>query len=130
MSGLYDGVRLHNHRLFATTAPVLMLEPPAWTADAVCASTDPELFYPEKGGSTREAKKICAGCPVTAACLQYALDMDERYGVYGGLSERERRRLRRPAPVAKQRTCLDCGHVFGSGTGLAAHRRSAHRGAS
>ncbi len=69
----------------------------AWQADALCAQTDPEAFFPEKGGSTREAKKICQQCEVRGQCLDYALANDERFGIWGGLSERERRRLRRRA---------------------------------
>jgi WhiB family redox-sensing transcriptional regulator len=68
-----------------------------WQERALCAETDPEAFFPEKGGSTREAKKICTGCDVRAECLEYALANDERFGIWGGLSERERRRLRRHA---------------------------------
>lgn len=68
-----------------------------WQADALCAQTDPEAFFPEKGGSTREAKRICDGCEVRSQCLDYALANDERFGIWGGLSERERRRLRRDA---------------------------------
>ena len=66
-----------------------------WQERALCAQTDPEAFFPEKGGSTREAKRICSGCEVKAECLDYALAHDERFGIWGGLSERERRRLRR-----------------------------------
>ena len=66
-----------------------------WQERALCAQTDPEAFFPEKGGSTREAKRICSGCEVKAECLDYALGHDERFGIWGGLSERERRRLRR-----------------------------------
>ena len=69
--------------------------PLAWQTDALCAQTDPEAFFPEKGGSTRDAKKICTTCEVKAQCLEYALANDERFGIWGGLSERERRRLRR-----------------------------------
>ena len=69
----------------------------AWQADALCAQTDPEAFFPEKGGSTREAKRICEGCEVRSECLDYALANDERFGIWGGLSERERRKLRRDA---------------------------------
>ena len=72
-------------------------EEPDWQERALCAQTDPEAFFPEKGGSTREAKRICSGCDVRAECLDYALANDERFGIWGGLSERERRRLRRPA---------------------------------
>jgi WhiB family transcriptional regulator, redox-sensing transcriptional regulator len=70
-------------------------EEPDWQERALCAQTDPEAFFPEKGGSTREAKRICSGCEVRAECLEYALANDERFGIWGGLSERERRRLRR-----------------------------------
>jgi WhiB family redox-sensing transcriptional regulator len=68
-----------------------------WQDRAICAQTDPDAFFPEKGGSTREAKKVCRGCEVRAECLEYALERDERFGIWGGLSERERRRLRREA---------------------------------
>jgi WhiB family transcriptional regulator, redox-sensing transcriptional regulator len=68
-----------------------------WQADALCAQTDPEAFFPEKGGSTRDAKKVCGACTVRAQCLEYALANDERFGIWGGLSERERRRLRKRA---------------------------------
>jgi WhiB family redox-sensing transcriptional regulator len=69
----------------------------SWHERALCSQTDPEAFFPEKGGSTREAKKICVGCEVRGECLEYALENDERFGIWGGLSERERRRLRRAA---------------------------------
>ena len=69
----------------------------AWQAEALCAQTDPEAFFPEKGGSTREAKAVCQACQVREDCLEYALANDERFGIWGGMSERERRRLRRMA---------------------------------
>lgn len=68
-----------------------------WQERALCAQTDPEAFFPEKGGSTREAKKVCISCEVRAECLEYALEKDERFGIWGGLSERERRRLKKRA---------------------------------
>jgi len=71
--------------------------PLAWQSDSLCAQTDPEAFFPEKGGSTRDAKKICGSCEVRARCLEYALQNDERFGIWGGLSERERRKLRKRA---------------------------------
>ena len=76
------------------------VEPEEWQGRALCAQTDPESFFPEKGGSTREAKRICGSCEVRAECLEYALAQDERFGIWGGLSERERRRLRRGEAVA------------------------------
>ena len=71
--------------------------PLAWQTDALCAQTDPEAFFPEKGGSTRDAKRICTTCDVRDQCLEYALQNDERFGIWGGLSERERRKLKRRA---------------------------------
>jgi WhiB family transcriptional regulator, redox-sensing transcriptional regulator len=70
---------------------------PGWQERALCAQTDPEAFFPEKGGSTREAKKVCVSCEVRVECLEYALANDERFGIWGGLSERERRRLKKQA---------------------------------
>ena len=68
-----------------------------WQADALCSQTDPEAFFPEKGGSTRDAKRVCSSCEVRTECLEYALENDERFGIWGGLSERERRKLRKRA---------------------------------
>ena len=64
-----------------------------WQSRALCAQTDPEAFFPERGGSTREAKKVCLSCEVRDECGEYAMMNDERHGVWGGLSERERRKL-------------------------------------
>lgn len=66
-----------------------------WQENALCAQTDPEAFFPEKGGSTREAKRICLTCDVRGECLEYAVNHDERFGIWGGLSERERRKLKK-----------------------------------
>jgi WhiB family transcriptional regulator, redox-sensing transcriptional regulator len=66
-----------------------------WQDAALCAQVDGDLFFPEKGGSTRQAKQVCRSCEVRNPCLRFALEHDERFGIYGGMSERERRRLRR-----------------------------------
>jgi len=63
----------------------------------VCANPAPNPFSQKKGGSTRDAKRVCESCPVREECLKYAMDNDERFGIWGGLSERERRRLRKQA---------------------------------
>ena len=81
----------------------LLITPPEWMEDALCAQTDPELFFPEKGGSTRGAKSVCRPCPVTVECLAYALEHEDRYGIYGGLSERERRKLKAPSGKRRRR---------------------------
>ena len=82
-------------------AELFLLEPEGeefgWQDRALCAQTDPEAFFPEKGGSTREAKKVCLTCEVRDDCLESALMNDERFGIWGGLSERERRKLKKSA---------------------------------
>lgn len=66
-----------------------------WQDQALCATADPDAWFPEKGGSTRDAKKICSRCSVRLRCLEESLLRDERFGIWGGLSERDRRRVRR-----------------------------------
>jgi len=73
----------------------------AWMDRARCAEVGDDFWFPEKGGSTREPKRVCQSCEVRAECLEYALDHDERFGIWGGMSERERRRLKNRPP--KQR---------------------------
>lgn len=65
-----------------------------WQDSALCAQTDPEIFFPEKGGSTKDAKAVCGRCPVVAECLDYALANDERFGIWGGTVEHERRQMK------------------------------------
>jgi WhiB family transcriptional regulator, redox-sensing transcriptional regulator len=75
-----------------------------WQDEANCLGVDPDLFFPERGASTREAKEVCRGCVVRLDCLEYALVNGEKFGIWGGLSERERRRLRRQRAQAGRRT--------------------------
>lgn len=71
-----------------------------WMSEALCAQIDAEPFFPESGGTPHLGKKLCAtGCPVKDQCLEWALATDQRYGVWGGLSESERRALKAGAPV-------------------------------
>jgi WhiB family redox-sensing transcriptional regulator len=67
----------------------------SWQARANCMGVDPELFFPERGASTREAKEVCRGCVVREDCLEFAIANGEKFGIWGGMSERERRRVRR-----------------------------------
>ena len=78
---VYVGIR-------ALRTPV---DPERWQEWAACQETDPEVFFPEKGGSVGPAKRICAGCPASVFCLEAGLH--ERYGVWGGVVERDRRQL-------------------------------------
>ncbi len=75
--------------------PVPLPIPDQWQDRALCAQTDPEAFFPEKGGSTREAKRICLSCEVRSVCLLYCLDNVVRFGLLCWLSLRLRRRLLR-----------------------------------
>ncbi|MCZ7629108.1 MAG: WhiB family transcriptional regulator [Microthrixaceae bacterium] len=72
-----------------------------WQGFANCLGVDPDLFFPERGASTKEAKAVCQACVVREDCLEYALENSEKFGIWGGLSERERRRLRRARALAR-----------------------------
>lgn len=73
-----------------------------WQSQANCLGVDPDLFFPERGASTREAKEVCNNCVVRDDCLEYALANSEKFGIWGGLSERERRRIRRKRNAERQ----------------------------
>ena len=73
-----------------------------WQEQANCLGVDPDLFFPERGASTKEAKAVCGGCEVKTECLEYALRHGEKFGIWGGMSERERRRLRRQRALARR----------------------------
>lgn len=74
----------------------------SWLARANCTGVDPDLFFPERGSSTREAKEVCRGCVVREDCLEYAITHSEKFGIWGGLSERERRKIRRRRNVERR----------------------------
>ena len=76
------------------------VRPFAWMDEANCAGVDAELFFPTKGQSTHQAKEVCRGCSVRLACLEHALVNSEKFGIWGGLSERQRRRMRRDRRAA------------------------------
>ena len=73
-----------------------------WQERANCLGVDPDLFFPERGASTREAKTVCRGCEVRMECLECALAHGEKFGIWGGLSERERRRVRRQRALERR----------------------------
>jgi len=86
-----------------TVIPLTINDPAAeanWRLSAVCAQTDPELFFPDKGGSAKPAKRICAQCPVRVQCLDWAQATQQSDGIYGGFSTLERRKLRHAAAAA------------------------------
>ncbi len=75
----------------------------AWQDLANCRGADPDLFFPERGASTRTAKGICRDCPVRAECLEFAIVSSEKFGIWGMMSERERRKIRKERQIAARR---------------------------
>lgn len=74
-----------------------------WAVDAACAGVDPTLWFPDEHGgqyAARMARKVCADCPVRLECLDYALTTHQLFGVWGGLSEQQRRPLHRERRAA------------------------------
>lgn len=95
-----------------------------WRDQALCAQVGADCWFPEKGESAGDAKKICLACEVREQCLQYALANDERWGVWGGLSERERRRIKRePLGLPPLRLPPTRGAKCGTESGTRSHSR-------
>ena len=69
--------------------------PGDWIDRALCASIDPERWFPEQGSDGGAAKKVCADCPVLAECRDYALQHPVLVGVWAGTTDRERRKIRK-----------------------------------
>lgn len=80
----------------------LTLEALAWQDLANCRGADVDIFFPDRGASTRGAKEICAACQVQSECLDYAVTRGEKFGIWGGLSERERRKIRKQRALESQ----------------------------
>jgi WhiB family redox-sensing transcriptional regulator len=116
--------KLH-YQPHAPADPVFGATVPEWTTQALCAQVDPEIFFPEQGGSTEAAKRVCVGCPVRSECLAWALVNREPFGIWGGMSERERGALRRGKHVEinPPTVCETCGRGFRSGRSLSGHLR-------
>lgn len=74
-----------------------------WQSRGACVGIDPDLFFPERGTSLDDPKAVCRDCPVRADCLAWAIANGEKFGVWGGCSERERRRLRRTLALGHRR---------------------------
>lgn len=87
------------------------LTPEPWMRDAACTDVDPDMFFPNRGDhyTAKKAREVCAGCPVAGDCLDYAMRTEQMLGVWGGLTERERRKLRSGLP----NLCRDCGASIG-----------------
>ncbi len=81
--------------------PVPISDERPWLVFSACREADPDLFFPSTREETEQALAICASCPVRPECLEYSLEAGERFGIWGGLTEKKRRkvagRLRRSA---------------------------------
>lgn len=96
----------------------IQLEEP-WLVDAACRDLHPDLFFPAKGEPTDQAKAVCAGCQVRDDCLKYAMDNNFKDGIWGGMSERQRRAYRR----SYQRPVFVKPFPHGTEAGYRRHRR-------
>jgi WhiB family redox-sensing transcriptional regulator len=77
----------------------MSLDDEPWAEYGTCMTADPELFFPDVGEHVNAAKRVCALCPVVLECAEYAIRVDERHGIWGGLSEKERRPYVRAARI-------------------------------
>lgn len=82
---------------------LLRLQELWWQVDANCIGEDPDLFFPDRGASTRKAKELCNSCIAQKHCLEYAIVNAEKFGIWGGLSERERRKIRKERGLTRKR---------------------------
>lgn len=74
---------------------------PEWQLDAACRGANNDWFFVDTGGATSKAKALCASCRVRQECLDYAIAENLRHGIFGGLSERARRRVQLEREKAK-----------------------------
>ncbi len=101
---------MHNHTdvitrvrglpLHRTLIEALAVDDLSWQDYSNCRGADADLFFPERGASTRKAKAICNACQVQGECLEFAIVQSEKFGIWGGLSERERRKIRKERSIA------------------------------
>lgn len=76
---------------------MMIVDNPEWMKLARCKETDPEIFFPDKSDTVTgaQAKRVCMSCEVRVECLEYALDNNEVFGIWGGLNTKSRQRMRR-----------------------------------
>ena len=94
-----------------------------WRDDAACKGLDTTLFHPERGANVKRAKQVCQGCSVVGECLAYALVNYEKHGIWGGMSERQRRDLRAKLTRAGLLSPPLAPIQHGTEAGFSAHRR-------
>ena len=85
----------HQFRRDSAQQPETAADTP-WADFGRCVGVDPDVFFPRHGQDAAPAKSLCRQCPVRSACLEWALDTNQKHGIWGGMTEGQRRRLRRP----------------------------------
>ena len=93
----------------------------SWADQGLCAQIGGDAFFPDIGASNHAAKAVCGRCPVTSECLSYALASGQESGVWGGLSERERRKLSNVVP------CPQCDNLYANRWNRDSHQSRAHK---
>ncbi len=109
-----------------TEAQMFAFTRPAWITQAACRGMNPDLFFPDRGEDTTQAKAVCAGCSVRAECLEAALMNMDKHGIFGGTSERERRRMRTHVVVIEHGTERGYKQHRHRGGGACDARKAAH----
>jgi WhiB family redox-sensing transcriptional regulator len=103
---------------------MIVVPSPAWHAHAACLGHPPDLFFPDHRNcirQVRQAKAICATCPVTSECLAFALEQDETFGIFGGLTPVERGAVRSRRIVRPDRAPSASSHTAVSAVGVPSH---------
>jgi len=89
---MIKGAGLDQSQAMGLLSPPITLERP-WVVFSACRDKDPDLFFAETKSGEKTAMSICHSCPVRSECLEYAFEADIRFGIWGGLTEKQRRRL-------------------------------------
>jgi WhiB family transcriptional regulator, redox-sensing transcriptional regulator len=105
------------------TADLSSIANETWIDRAICPTTAPNQFFAEKGGPAGAAKRVCAGCPVTQDCLEFALRNKEMYGIWGGASPKERRQMLRGAPATPPPLYNPSDYTRADGHGFRGYKR-------
>ena len=93
--GHYRTLSIKAEQRYTQRRSIAPSDKPDWMDQGNCRGMDPDIWFPDRGESTARQKQICASCTVRDECLEVALEHAIRFGIWGGKSERERRRLRR-----------------------------------
>ena len=92
------------------TGPIAIPDPAPWMTEALCAQSDPDAWFPERGDSVSIPRRVCQDCPVRVECLTHAIDTGEREGIWGGMTGYQRRAFANGR--IRFQDCPHCGERF------------------